>query len=143
MTATAGSEGGAVTPGDPGTTGKLRALQRVPGTVGVVMYGGRRWRIAECGCCERERRIFSRGLCQACYSSRLDDGTVASYGYVQADRVAEFSQLRSAGYSIVAAGQRLGVTPRTAQRYETALRDAGEAPWREHAETRGERHAAA
>ena len=98
--------------------------------------------VDECLRCERDRPIRCRGLCQACLNRSRHDGTVTDYGYVKTDRVRDYAQLRTAGYRVAAAGARVGVSGRTAQRYEKELAAAGQAPWRDRADERWRREKA-
>jgi len=107
-----------------------------PGVLAVAAAHDRRWPVAECASCERVRPIFGRGLCNACRWKRRDDGTIGEYGYVKADRIADYARLRGSGYGVYEAAERIGVSRRTAERYEASLRDAGEAPWRAYEERR-------
>ena len=73
-----------------------------------------------CVSCEQDRPVFSRHMCKPCYQRlwRRDDGSLEQFGWVRADRLAEFGQLRDRQYSVEAAGARVGVSARTAWRYE-------------------------
>jgi hypothetical protein len=73
---------------------------------------------------------MSRGLCNSCGTTCRHDGTIAEYGYTRADRMADYAHRRRNGDTIGLAASRLGISRRTAERYEAKLRDAGQAPWR-------------
>jgi hypothetical protein len=101
-------------------------LEGRPGVVAVrVLPCGDRRPVAECACCGRVRLIRGRGLCAGCTWSRRNDGTIGEWGWTRADRLAEYAALRGTLTRREAAA-RLGVSVRTADRYEAALR-AGEA----------------
>ena len=74
----------------------------------------------ECGSCGLDKTLKARGLCSWCYKGRGRDGTLGQYGWVRADRLAEFGQLRDRHYPVEFAGARVGVSSRTAWRYEAA-----------------------
>ena len=74
----------------------------------------------ECGSCGEDKALKARGLCLACYHRCTLDGTLGQYGWVRADRLAEFGQLRDRHYPVEFAGARVGVSSRTAWRYEAA-----------------------
>ena len=74
----------------------------------------------ECGSCGRDKVIKARGLCSWCCHLRTLDGTLGQYGWVRADRLAEFRELRERHYPVELAGARVGVSARTAWRYEAA-----------------------
>jgi hypothetical protein len=73
---------------------------------------------------------MSRGLCNPCVWRCRDDGTIDGYGYTKADRMADYAHRRYNGDDIGLAASRLGISRRTAERYEAQLRDADQAPWR-------------
>ncbi len=102
----------------------------------VVVIYGRRLPVAECASCEQARPILGRGLCNACRWRHRDDGTIAEFGYVKADRVADYARFRLGGLGLAQAAARVGVSKRTGERYEAELAASGEAPWRR--EQRGE-----
>jgi hypothetical protein len=97
-----------------------------PGAAGVIAVhvapGGGRTPIAECARCGRVMRIPYRGLCMTCLKSCERDGTLAEYGWVKSDRLAEYAAIRQS-LGIAEAAQRTGVSKRTAQRYEKQLRE--------------------
>jgi hypothetical protein len=101
----------------------------------VMLYGCRR-RVAECARCGHVRPLLERGLCNSCRTRCHDDGTITEFGYVKADRVADFARLRGNGCQVAEAGERIGVSRRTAERYEAELAGAGRAPWRQYEERR-------
>ena len=100
-------------------------------TLPVVVVRGERRILAECGSCERVRPLMSRGLCDVCREERRRDGTIAEFGYVKADRMADFTRYRTAGVGLAEAAGRVGVSERTGRRYEMELAASGRAPWRE------------
>ena len=71
----------------------------------------------ECACCGEDRDLCCRGLCVACRSQARRDGTVGEFGYIKADRLADFTELRRS-CSVAVAAARLGVCERTGWRYE-------------------------
>jgi hypothetical protein len=79
---------------------------------------------AACDCCGHTQRIKARGLCGVCYTRARDHGAVAKWGFVKADRLAEYAGLREAGASVESAAWDAGVSVRTGQRYEAELRAA-------------------
>ena len=92
-----------------------------PGVVAVVEVYGRRLSLAECVSCGLARPILGRGLCGTCHSRHARDGTLTEYGYVKADRIAEYARLRDSGHTVASAAGRVGVTVRSGQRYEAEL----------------------
>jgi hypothetical protein len=78
----------------------------------------------ECCRCGRHRPLRPRGLCSTCRNRCTLDGTLGQYGWVRADRLAEFTELRDRHYPVEMAGARVGVCARTAWRYEAARRSA-------------------
>ena len=105
----------------------MTPLEDRPGVLGVhVQPCGDRRPVAECALCGHLRVIRGRGLCEPCRKRCRDDGTITQYGYTRADRLADYASLRPSLAVPVAAG-RIGVSVRTAMRYEAALR-ALEAP---------------
>ena len=78
----------------------------------------------ECGSCGLDREIIGRGLCDACRSRFRRAGTITEWGWTRADRAADFAALRWGGVRIPVAASRIGVSERTAWRYEAALRSA-------------------
>jgi hypothetical protein len=96
----------------------------------VILYGARH-RVAECARCELVRPVWRRGLCRPCAERCTRDGTLGGYGYVKADRVADFIRLRLGGADLAEAARRVGVSERTGWRYEAELAASGRAPWRE------------
>lgn len=99
-------------------------------TLPLVVAHGERRILAECGSCERVRPLECRGLCHTCREGRRRDGTIGGFGYVKADRVADFARLRMAGAAVAGAAGRVGVSERTGWRYEAELAAAGRALWR-------------
>jgi hypothetical protein len=71
----------------------------------------------ECASCGEDRDLCCRGLCVACRSQARRDGTLDDFGYVKADRLADFTALRRS-CSVAVAAARLGVCERTGWRYE-------------------------
>lgn len=81
-------------------------------------------RIAGCASCEKVRPLVTRGLCDACRWLCRQDGTITQWGYVKADRLADYARLRWNGAPVPAAASRIGVSERTAWRYEAEIRSA-------------------
>lgn len=79
----------------------------------------------ECCSCGLDRLLEARGLCSTCRHRAAEDGTLGQYGWVRVNRLAEFRDLRERRYPVEMAGARVGVSGRTAWRYEAALRSAG------------------
>ena len=103
----------------------------------ITVANGVRVPVAECAGCEQVLPILARGLCSRCRSWHRTHGTIGDYGYVKADRMADYVRLRDSGWcDIGEAAARIGVSERTAERYEAELRDAGLAPWHEWEERR-------
>lgn len=97
----------------------------MPGVLAVhVSPGGDRRRVAECASCGALRPIRNRGLCGKCTGRHRRDGTIGEFGWTKTERLAEYATLR-AGLTQVQAAARVGVSTRTATRYEAALRQAG------------------
>ena len=97
----------------------------------VTVTYGVRVRVAECARCERQRAIEARGLCHSCRTTCQANGTIGEYGYVKPDRLEDYAYRRGQGDSPGTAAGRLGISKRTACRYETQLAAAGRAPWRD------------
>jgi len=95
-----------------------------PGVVAIVMLWGRRWPVADCIDCGRLRVVASRGLCMSCQTRHVREGDLSEWGYVRADRLAEFADLRRGSVPVTEAAARVGVSARTGQRYERDLRQA-------------------
>ena len=74
----------------------------------------------ECGSCGRDKTLKARGLCSWCHQKHTLDGTLGQYGWVRVNRLAEFGELRNRHYPVELAGARVGVSARTAWRYEAA-----------------------
>ena len=74
----------------------------------------------ECGRCGQDKTLKARGLCSNCRNRCTADGTLGQYGWVRVNRLAEFSELRERHYPVEVAGARVGVSARTAWRYEAA-----------------------
>jgi hypothetical protein len=91
----------------------------------MVFAGGYFRRLDDCADCGRFMPIDARGLCSACWTRNSDNGTLGEFGYVKADRLADFAEMRGLGVAVPAAAARLGVSERTAWRYEAELK-AGE-----------------
>ena len=90
----------------------------------VAIVWGERRRVAECASCEQIRPLPSRGLCVPCRELHRKAGTEAEFGYVKADRLADYADLRRDGELLEVAAARIGISERTAWRYEAELRDA-------------------
>ena len=101
-----------------------------PGVIRQVRWGGKMVPLAPCGRCRQVRPVISRGLCSTCDQRSRDDGTIEDYGWLKPDKMDAFATYRGRGLSIPAAARAAGISPRTGQRYETDLFDAGKAWWR-------------
>ena len=88
----------------------------------MVFAGGYFLRLDDCADCGRLMPIESRGLCAACRKRNRDHGTLREFGYVKADRLADYAELRRLRVPVPAAAGRLGVSERTAWRYEAELK---------------------
>lgn len=100
-------------------------LEGKPGVLAVVTRpSGERYPVAECARCGLQKPVRGRGLCFGCRSRSVRDGTISEYGYTRADRLADYVKLRRGGLGPARAAARIGVTERTAHRYEAALREA-------------------
>ena len=77
-----------------------------------------------CASCGEDRDLCCRGLCEKCRAQARRDGTLASFGYVKADRLADYAALRPA-FSVPVAAARIGVSERTGWRYEARSVPAG------------------
>src|SRR5271166_2150819 len=86
-----------------------------------------------CASCERVRPLITRGLCDSCRHRYEDDGTITDWGYVKADRVQDYAWLRRSGETLAVAASRVGVSERTAWRYEAELATSGRVSWHENA----------
>lgn len=95
----------------------------------LVVYGIRRT-VSECARCERVRPLFERGLCNSCRAVCRRKGTSAEFGYLKPDRMTDYAYRRRNGDCIALAAERIGVSKRTAERYEAQLVASGQAPWR-------------
>lgn len=102
-----------------------------PGIIGVITSGVARpvrVGVGVCADCGRVRPIPSRGLCHGCRHRHQDAGTLAEWGYTREDRIADYAALRrDPEVTPAAAAARIGVSSRTAYRYEAALREAAAA----------------
>jgi hypothetical protein len=85
--------------------------------------------LRECADCGRPRELVTRGLCMPCRGRCRRAGTIADFGYLKPDRLADYADLRST-HSVVAAARRLGLSERTGWRYEQELREMTEAELR-------------
>lgn len=102
-----------------------------PGILALVSRGdGSTAAVGECVRCERVRPLKSRGLCSRCRDVAAGDGTLEGYGQSRGERLEEFAGYRRRGLGIAQASARLGVCRRTGDRYEEALAESGQAPWR-------------
>ena len=100
----------------------MTPLEYRPGVLAVhVQPCGDRRPVAECASCGYPRIIRGRGLCEGCRKRCRLDGTLGQYGYLRGDRIADYAALREA-LGMREAAARVGVTVRTAHRYEAALR---------------------
>ena len=93
--------------------------------VPMVFAGGRFYRLDECADCGRFMPMECRGLCHACRKRNSACGTLGEFGYVKADRLADYALRRSRGTPLADAAAWVGVSERTAWRYEAELK-AGE-----------------
>jgi transcriptional regulator with XRE-family HTH domain len=80
-----------------------------------------------CACCDEFGRHGGRRLRNTCYNRRLKAGTLDGFPPLGAAlprlwRLEEYTELRARGVSIRKAAERLGVTDRTAARYEAHLK---------------------
>ena len=97
-------------------------MKRPPRWSGPVVFtGGHFCRLDDCADCGRLMPMECRGLCAACRKRNGARGTLGEFGYVKADRVADYAELRRAGVPVPVAAARLGVSERTAWRYEAEL----------------------
>ena len=85
---------------------------------------------AACDCCGHTRKIECRGLCRTCRGRAAKYGSLQEWGYVKADRLTEYQEMRAAGYTAGQSAWTVGVSERTGQRYENELAAAGQAPWK-------------
>jgi hypothetical protein len=106
--------------------GQLPGQSPEPGAFPVVVIDGRRYRVAECACCGQQRPVLCRGLCPACGWKHQKAGTLDQFGYTRRDKLADFGALRDHAVSIRDSASRIGISERTAQRYEQARRRATE-----------------
>lgn len=101
----------------------MTPLEGRPGVLAVLAWPcGDRRPVAECASCGRPKRIGGRGLCGGCKKRHRLDGTLSQYGYVKADRLADYAGLREE-LGMRGAAARVGVCVRTAHRYEATLRE--------------------
>ena len=98
-------------------------------TLTLATVRGARRRVTVCASCEKVRPLITRGLCDPCRHRYEFDGTITDWGYVKADRVQDYAWLRKSGETLPVAASRIGVSERTAWRYEAELRDASSARW--------------
>lgn len=96
------------------------------GVLAVVTAYGRRLPVAGCARCGRVRVLLGRGLCGGCRTTCSRNGTLTQYGYTKADREADYARWRARGYGVAASAELIGVTERSGQRYEAALRSSSE-----------------
>lgn len=102
-------------------------------TLTLVTVRESRRRVAECASCERARPLITRGLCDSCRHKYERGGTITEWGYIKTDRLEDYAWLRRSGEPVPVAASRVGVSERTAWRYEGELAASGRAPWREDA----------
>lgn len=103
-----------------------------PAQVPTAAEGGEEHReaavtvVTECAKCERKKPIRPgrRGLCEGCHHAARKDRSLGDWGYGPAERMADHAALRGRGLTVAEAAVRLGVSVRTAQRYEAALAKA-------------------
>ena len=93
-------------------------------TLTLVPVRGVRRRVTECASCGNVRPLITRGLCDRCRHRHRDNGTLDDFGYLKADRVQDYAWLRKSGETLPVAASRIGVSERTAWRYEAELRSA-------------------
>ncbi|WP_144069894.1 helix-turn-helix domain-containing protein [Nonomuraea indica] len=79
-----------------------------------------------CACCEELGLHGGRGLCHTCYRRHLAAGTLAQYPRLQTwlsaqGRIADFAELRERGLTVREAAEQIGVSLRTAERYQARL----------------------
>jgi hypothetical protein len=91
------------------------------------MSGRNHGPLAECWCCGRPGRHAGRGLCERCYNRWHQHG-FAGPGpgpefIPQAERAREYAHVITT-LSARAAGEKLGISARTVQRWRAALREA-------------------
>jgi hypothetical protein len=79
--------------------------------------------LLECASCLRPRQIATRGLCDCCRSRCRRDHTIGRWGEVKAARVEIYAALRAAGWSVAWSAWEVGVSVRTAWRYESGIRE--------------------
>ena len=91
----------------------------------MVFAGGYFRRLEDCADCGQFMPMYARGLCSACFKRNQEGGTLGEFGRVRAGRLADYADLRRLGVPVPAAAVRLGVSERTAWRYEAELK-AGE-----------------
>lgn len=84
----------------------------------------------QCASCDQGHPVIMRGLCNPCRHRYERAGTITDWGYVKADRLEDYAWLRRTGELVPVAATRLGVSERTAWRYEMQLAAEGRAPWR-------------
>src|SRR5581483_7161214 len=88
----------------------------------VAVVHGKRLRVSECASCEQMAPLTCRGLCEPCRDRHRKAGTVEEFGYVKADRLADYEWLtRDCGETLYVAAARIGISERTAWRYEAEL----------------------
>lgn len=94
-----------------------------PGMSGPMIFaGGRFRRLDDCADCGRLMPIEARGLCSTCRTRNRDRGTLGEFGCVKANRLADYAELRRRRVPVPVAAARLGVSERTAWRYEAELK---------------------
>jgi hypothetical protein len=85
--------------------------------------------LPECASCGHPRPIATRGLCDCCRSRCRRDHTIGRWGEVKAARLEMYAALRAAGWSLEWSAWEVGVSVRTAWRYEAEARDARSSGW--------------
>lgn len=88
--------------------------------------------IRVCAGCSRERPHKAHGLCQTCYSRRYHQALADDRESKIAARVQDYAEVRGQGETRETACARLGISVRTAVRYEGLLRSGWRPPgWEE------------
>lgn len=82
-----------------------------------------------CACCGEMRSHVGRSLCNACWKRHDKAGTLDEFPRLRTwtstlGRIADYAELRERRMPIRAAAELLGVTSRTAERYEARIKAA-------------------
>jgi len=88
--------------------------------------------MAACADCGQVRPIIARRLCRTwCYDRNRRAGTLGRYPTGLAVRLEEYAGLRAAHWGVLEICAALGISLRTARRYDARLRESGTlALWR-------------